>query len=102
MTTSSSPQTKTDEATALQSVRLPWRWLVGSVGVLVAAVLVAMAVGPAGLSPSAIAIQLLNYLPGVHLDGGLSELESAVLWELRAPRVVLAMLVGAMLAVAPW
>ena len=100
MTTSSSPQTKTDEATPLQSVRLPLRWLVGSVGVLVAAVLVAMAVGPAGLSPSAIAIQLLDYLPGVQLDGGLSELESAVLWELRAPRVVLAMLVGAMLAVA--
>jgi cobalamin transport system permease protein len=100
MTTSPAPPTKTDEGTPLQPVRLPWRWLVGSVGVLVAAVLVAMAVGPAGLSPSAIAIELVNYLPGVHLDGGLSELESAVLWELRAPRVVLAMLVGAMLAVA--
>jgi cobalamin transport system permease protein len=100
MTTPSSPQTRTDEAPPLQPVRLPWRWLVGSVGVLVAVVLVAMAVGPADLEPSAIAIQLLNYLPGVHLDGGLTELESAVLWELRAPRVVLAMLVGAMLAVA--
>lgn len=100
MTTPSPLPTKTDDAPPLQPVRLPWRWLVGSVALLVAVALVAMAVGPAGLSPSAIAIQLLNYLPGVHLNGGLNELESAVLWELRAPRVVLAMLVGAMLAVA--
>jgi iron complex transport system permease protein len=100
MTTPSPTPTTTDDATPLRPVRLPWRWLVGSVGVLVAVVLVAMAVGPAGLSPSAIAIEIVNYIPGVHLDGGLSELESAVLWELRAPRVVLAILAGAMLAVA--
>jgi iron complex transport system permease protein len=89
----------TDDVT-LRPVRLPKRWLAAAVAALAVVVGVAMTVGPAGLPPTAIAIELVNYLPGVGLDGGLSELESAVLWELRAPRVVLAMLVGGMLAVA--
>ncbi len=100
MTAPSPAPPKTDDATPLRPVRLPWRWLVGTVGVLMAVLLIAMSVGPAGLPPSAIAIEIVNYVPGVHLDGGLNDLESAVLWELRAPRIVLAMLVGAMLAVA--
>jgi iron complex transport system permease protein len=100
MTTPSSPSTQAEETTPLRPVRLPWRWLVGSVGLLVTMVLIAMAVGPAGLPASAIAIEIVNYVPGIDVDGGLSELEAAVLWELRAPRIVLAMLVGAMLAVA--
>ncbi|WP_213451473.1 FecCD family ABC transporter permease [Rhizomonospora bruguierae] len=70
----------------------------------VAAVLVALvagvAVGPVTLPPAGVAAELLNLLPGVHLRSGLSEREVAILTELRLPRVVLGLLVGAMLALA--
>jgi iron complex transport system permease protein len=89
-----------DTTAPLRPVRLPRRWLALALAVLVGTVVLAMTVGPAGLSPRAIAIEVVSVLPGVELDGGLSELEAAVLWELRAPRVVLAALVGGMLAIA--
>jgi iron complex transport system permease protein len=100
MATSPTREAVTDDAGRLRPVRLPRRWLALASGVLAATVLVAMTVGPAGLPPEAIAVEVVNLLPGVELGGGLSELEAAVLWELRAPRVVLAILVGGMLAVA--
>jgi iron complex transport system permease protein len=43
---------------------------------------------------------VIDRLPFVSVDGGLSEREQAILWELRMPRVVLGVLVGGMLALA--
>jgi iron complex transport system permease protein len=67
---------------------LSWRWLAGGVLALLAALLVGLAVGPAAIPLGAL------------LEGRLSALQEAVLWELRAPRVVLGALVGATLATA--
>jgi len=67
---------------------LSWRWLAAGVGALLAALLAGLAVGPAGIPPSAL------------FEGRLSPLQEAVLWELRAPRVLLGALVGATLATA--
>ena len=44
--------------------------------------------------------EVLDRIPGVDLSSGLTTSESAVVWEIRVPRVVLAGLVGGMLAVA--
>lgn len=67
-------------------------WLIGSACVLVAAVVVAAALGPVNL-PSG---QVLRTLLG--LPGGLSEMDRSLLLEIRLPRVVLAVLVGMALA----
>ncbi|MFN8074759.1 MAG: iron ABC transporter permease [Kineosporiaceae bacterium] len=45
-------------------------------------------------------LTLLDRLPGVHLDGGLDRLQATVLLEIRLPRVLLAAVVGGMLATA--
>jgi iron complex transport system permease protein len=42
----------------------------------------------------------LSYVPGLHVHQPLEAVDRAVLWQLRAPRVALAALVGGMLAVA--
>lgn len=68
--------------------------------VLVVAVLVSSLVGPAGLHVRGVLLELLDAVPGVHLDSGLSEMQAAILWEIRLPRVVLGVLVGATLALA--
>ncbi len=66
---------------------------------LVAAV-AGVAFGPVNLPPGSVAAELLNLIPGVHLNSGLNELEIAIITELRLPRMVLGLLVGGLLALA--
>jgi len=68
--------------------------------VCLAAVLVGCLVGPAGLSARGILLELVDAVPGVEVDSGLSVTQQAIFWEIRLPRVVLGVLVGAMLAAA--
>src|SRR5205085_9681445 len=48
----------------------------------------------------AVAESAASHLPFVHVHSRLSASDSAILWQLRAPRVVLGALVGGMLAIA--
>ncbi len=79
---------------------LSWRWLALGGAALLVALLAGFAVGPAGIPPGALLDDLLARLPFGTAEGRLSSLQSAVLWELRAPRVLLGALVGASLATA--
>jgi iron complex transport system permease protein len=75
-------------------------WTVAAVVAVVGAVVVGVAVGPVEIGLGAIARSALAHLPFVDVSTPLGETEEAIVWELRVPRVVLAGLVGAMLAVA--
>jgi len=72
---------------------------VGVVSVLAAAAF-SSTVGAAGLDPGSVARALIDALPGVSLDSGLSVVQTSILFEIRLPRVVLGAIVGAVLAVA--
>lgn len=60
----------------------------------------AVSVGPVALAPGNVLKEILDHLPFVSIDSGLDAREAAIVWQLRAPRVVLGGLVGAMLAAA--
>ena len=75
-------------------------WLLGGVLAVLVAVVAGLAFGPVPLPPGSVAAEVLNLLPGVHIHSGLTAREVAIVTELRLPRVVLGLLVGAMLAVA--
>jgi iron complex transport system permease protein len=75
-------------------------WLAGGIVAVAVALVAGVAFGPVGLPPGSVAAELLNLVPGVRLDSGLTEREIAIVTELRLPRVVLGLLVGAMLAMA--
>ena len=86
--------------TGTAPARLRVGWLaVGLVAVLVAAV-AGLAFGPVRLNPLGVAAELLDLLPGVNVHSGLSPTEAAIVTQLRLPRVVLGLLVGATLALA--
>jgi len=68
--------------------------------VLLAAAAAAILIGPAALSPGAVFKEVLSHVPFVHIDSGLDPRQSAIVWELRVPRMVLAALVGATLSLA--
>src|SRR6266511_2284003 len=77
----------------------PWL-MVAALGCLVGAVLVGVLVGPVRLPVGAVFKEMVNRLPIVIVHSGLSQLDAAILWQIRVPRVVLGGLVGATLAMA--
>jgi iron complex transport system permease protein len=82
---------------ALGRERLHVAWVaLGILAVLVAAAL-GLLVGPAGLPAATVAKVLLDHVPGVHVSG-LTARDSAIVWNLRLPRVMLGLLVGAALS----
>jgi len=76
------------------------RWGIGAAAFLVASILVGLGIGPVHIGPGSMLTAALSHVPLLHVHSSLDALQRAVLWQLRAPRVVLAALVGGMLAVA--
>jgi iron complex transport system permease protein len=78
-----------NDGTAAVGGGMTMRWALAGAAALAGAVLAGLTFGPAGVS-------VLDALGG----DGLTPLDEAVLWELRAPRVALGALVGGTLAIA--
>jgi len=76
----------------------------GALGVGVGAVVVAaaagLAIGPVGIAPQGVLYALVDAVPGITVDTGLSGVQEAIVQEIRLPRVVLGLLVGATLALS--
>jgi iron complex transport system permease protein len=73
---------------------------VAAVVFLVVSALIGLLIGPVHLGVGAIVDATASHIPLLHVRSNLSETDAAILWQLRAPRVVLAALVGGMLALA--
>jgi iron complex transport system permease protein len=81
------------------TLRRDLAFYVGAVVLVLGAATLAVLVGPADLSPGTVFDALASkLLIGVHPH--ISSLDTAIVWQLRAPRVVLAAIVGATLAIA--
>ncbi|MDQ4004814.1 MAG: iron ABC transporter permease [Actinomycetota bacterium] len=80
--------------------RLRPRWLLLGVGGVVAAGLLGIFVGPVSLGVRGVLVEMIDRIPFVDASSGLSARDSAILWEIRFPRMVLGGLVGATLALA--
>ena len=79
---------------------VPRPWGLCAAAFLLLALLVGLGVGSIAIGPLGIVESALSHVPFLHVDSPLSSVEEAIVWQLRAPRVVLAALVGGMLAVA--
>ena len=85
---------------AIRHAGLRARWVAAGLATVALAGVAAISLGAVGLPSHRIFLELLDRVPLVDLDSGLSEREATIIWELRLPRVILAFLVGGMLAVA--
>jgi len=74
--------------------------LAAALGGLAGAVVLGVTLGPVSIPPWAVFAEILDHVPFVSIDSGLSDQEAAIVWQIRVPRVVLGGLVGAMLAIA--
>jgi iron complex transport system permease protein len=73
---------------------------VGGVLFAASAVVAGLAIGPVDLGYGPLASEVASHVPYLGVRSRLSETDSAILWQIRAPRVVLGLLVGALLSVA--
>ncbi len=85
--------------TVTRPSRLGWVSITAGVVSVVVVGVAGLLLGAAGLAPSQVVRALLDVLPLVEVDHGLSEIQLNVLFQIRAPRVVLGGMVGAILAV---
>lgn len=75
-------------------------WVPASAVVLLCAVLGGVMIGPAGPQWWRVPLELLDRLPFITIDSGMTPTEWSIVWNIRAPRVVLAALVGSTLSLA--
>ena len=75
-------------------------WVVVAIVFVLASVVLGLAFGPVSLGAGDIVRELASHVPFLGVSSPLTGTEDAILWELRAPRVALGLLVGAMLASA--
>ncbi len=80
------------------SIRLSW--IVGGVAFVLAAVALALVIGPTSIDRSGVLVESFDAaLPG-SFDSGLSDQQTSIVRNLRLPRVVLGLLVGASLSIS--
>ena len=85
---------------AAAPTRLRVRPLAVALAALAGALVLGVSVGPVAIGPDRVFAEILDRLPLLSIDSGLTEREAAIVWQLRVPRVVLGGLVGGMLALA--
>ena len=84
----------------VRSVSLSRTWLAGLVLLTAVAAIVALAYGPVDVPPGRVGLAVIDALPGVSVNTGLSPLHESVIEDIRLPRVVLGLMVGAMLSIS--
>lgn len=85
---------------AAAPTRLSGSSLLVALATVLVAVVLGVAVGPVAINPFRSALELLDALPLVDVDSGLSATDSVIVSELRLPRVVLGLLVGGLLSMS--
>jgi len=85
---------------ARRPARLGWGRLLAALAVLAAVLLAGLVAGAAHIGPYGAFATIVDRLPFAHLGTGLTVVQQNVLLELRLPRVLLAAIVGGLLAIA--
>lgn len=87
-------------ATEITTERIGVPWMVAAIAAVLVAALLGVTIGPIKIAPHRVLLEIFDHVPGIDVDSGLSDVHASIVWDIRLPRVVLGLLVGAMLAVA--
>lgn len=76
------------------------RWYAAALASVVLAIVAGVMIGPAGPTWWRVPLELLDRLPLISVDSGVTDVEWNIVWKVRMPRVVLGALVGSTLSLA--
>ncbi len=96
----SDSQSTGGSSAALQASGLRLGPLASGLAAAAVAVIAGLTIGPVDIAAHRVALQLLDGLPGLAIDSGLSDAHTAIVEQIRLPRVALGLLVGATLSVS--
>jgi iron complex transport system permease protein len=82
------------------AVRVRGRWLIAGASTLALAATAGTVLGAVSMPPGRVLVEVLDHIPGIRVESGLSRVDATIVWQLRLPRVMLGLLVGCMLASA--
>lgn len=85
---------------AIRAAGLKPTWIAGGVLAVVVAGVAGCSMGAVTISAPRVFLEILDHVPGLDIDSGLTAREADIVWQLRVPRVVLGFLVGSMLAIS--
>ena len=94
------PASPTVPAAPLPTSQLRPRAVVVAVLVMLACALAGLAIGPTPIPVAGIVESVLAHVPLLGVHSHLTTTQTSILWEIRAPEVVLGLLVGGMLALS--
>ncbi|MGH1490352.1 MAG: FecCD family ABC transporter permease [Acidimicrobiales bacterium] len=94
----STSATEALQTSTARAFRLPRLATPISICLLSAALLLAVSFGSSDISFRAILTELIDAVPGISVESGLTDSQRSILWQWRAPRAVLGALVGSSLA----
>jgi iron complex transport system permease protein len=94
------PSTDGEQAFLIRASRLRFAEVACGIVFLALACAVAISVGPADLPLGGVLRALLSRIPGLGMRTGLNPIDSGILFDIRAPRIVLGGIVGATLALS--
>lgn len=94
------PQPRSGTGAALSASGLRAGPLAVGLATVAVAVIAGLTIGPVDIAAHRVALELLDGLPGVTLDSGLSGTHAAIVEDIRLPRVVLGLMVGAILSMS--
>ena len=75
-------------------------WFAGGAVFVLISIVIGASIGPAGPDWWRVPLALVDHLPLISFDTGVSDSEWAIVWKVRMPRVILGCLVGGMLSIA--
>lgn len=87
-----------DPAAIASPARLTPGWVFGACSFTFLAAVLGVMVGAVTIGPGPVLLEIIDHVPGVSVDSGLSNSRRAIVWDIRFPRVVLGLMVGGMLA----
>lgn len=90
----------TEQPQALAASRLRVKAVASGFAAVIVAITLGLTVGPVDLPFGSVVKELLDGVPGLSIDSGLSEPHQAIVDRIRLPRVVLGLLVGATLSLS--
>lgn len=92
--------TKDNQLLGFEPAKLTKRLVAGASCILLLSILASLMLGPVSIRPDRILFEILDRIPGISIDSGLSQVEAAIIWDVRLPRIVLGLIVGGLLAIA--